>query len=63
MIASKAYFQQDVGGDTFDSLSGIGLLEVVDLSIDEPELQAVSFGLGDLEVESLEENEEIEEFA
>ena len=63
MIASRAYFQQDVGGDTFDSLSCIGLLEVVDLSIDEPELQAVSFGLGDLEVESLEENEEIEEFA
>ena len=53
----------DVGGDTFDSLSGIGLLEVVDLSIDEPELQAVSFGLGDLEVESLKENEEIEELA
>ncbi|XP_066327000.1 uncharacterized protein [Miscanthus floridulus] len=50
----------DVGGDSFDSLSGVGLLEVADLSIDEPELQAVSFGLGDLDVE---ENEEAEEEA
>jgi len=53
----------DVGGDSFDSLSGVGLLEVADLSIDEPELQAVSFGLGDLEVQSVEENEETEEEA
>ncbi|XP_072146540.1 putative transcriptional regulator tpeD [Setaria viridis] len=51
----------DVGGDSFDSLSGVGLLEVADLSIDEPDLQTISFGLGDLEVESVEENEEIEE--
>ncbi|KAG6420568.1 hypothetical protein SASPL_117101 [Salvia splendens] len=36
---------------SFDSLSGVGLLEVADLSIDEPELQAVSFGLGDAEDE------------
>jgi len=28
----------DVGGDSFDSLSGVGLLEVADLFIDEPEL-------------------------
>jgi len=50
----------DVGGDYFDSLSGVGLLEVAELSIDEPELQAVSFGLGDAEVEGVEEtgNEE-----
>jgi len=50
----------DVGGDSFDSLSGVGLLEVAELSIDEPELQAVSFGLGDAEVEGVEEtgNEE-----
>ena len=50
----------DVGGDSFDSLSGVGLLEVAELSIDEPELQAVSFGLGDAEVEVVEEmgNEE-----
>ena len=37
----------DVGGDSFDSLGGIGILEVADLSLDEPELQAVSFGLDD----------------
>ena len=50
----------DVWGDSFDSLSGVGLLEVAELSIDEPELQAVSFGLGDAEVEVVEEtgNEE-----
>ena len=53
----------DVGGDSFDSLSGVGLLEVADLSIDEPELQAASFGLGDLDVQSAEENEEAEEEA
>jgi len=53
----------DVGGDSFDSLSGVGLLEVADLSIDEPELQAVSFELGDLDVQSVEENEETEEEA
>ena len=54
---------RDVGGDSFDSLSGVGLLEVADLSIDEPELQAVSFGLDDLDVQSVEENEEAEEEA
>ena len=54
---------RDVGGDSFDSLSGVGLLEVADLSIDEPELQAVSFGLDDLDVQSVEENEETEEEA
>ena len=50
----------DVGRDSFDSLSGVGLLEVAELSIDEPELQAVSFGLDDAEVEGVEEtgNEE-----
>jgi len=51
----------DVGGDSFDSLSGVGLLEVAELSIDEPELQAVSFGLDDAEVEGVEESETIEE--
>jgi hypothetical protein len=45
----------DVGGDSFDSLSHVGLLEVADPTIDEPELQAVSFGLGDAEVEGVEE--------
>ncbi|TVU50679.1 hypothetical protein EJB05_02059, partial [Eragrostis curvula] len=34
----------DVGGDSFESLSGVGILEVADLSLDEPELEAVSFG-------------------
>lgn len=34
----------DVGGESFNSLSGLGILEVAELSIDEPELQAVSFG-------------------
>ena len=51
----------DVGGDSFDSLSGVGLLEVAELSIDEPELQAVSFGLDDAEVEGVEESGTIEE--
>ena len=32
---------KDMGGDSFDSLGGIGILEVADLSLDEPELQAV----------------------
>jgi hypothetical protein len=50
----------DVGGDSFDSLSGVGLLENADLSIDEPELQAISFGLGDLDIE---DNVTIEEEA
>lgn len=51
----------DVGGDSFDSLGGVGLLEVVDLSLDGPKLQAVSFGRGDVEIEAVEENESVEE--
>jgi len=51
----------DVGGDSFDSLGGVGLLEVAELSLDEPELQAISFGLGYAEAESVEESETIEE--
>ena len=49
----------DVGGDSFDSLGGIGILEVSDLSLDEPELQAVSFGLDDhdLRLDVMDENE------
>jgi hypothetical protein len=36
----------DVGGDSFESLGGIGILEVADLFLDDPELQAVFwFGL------------------
>ena len=38
-----------------------GLLEVAYLSLDVPELQVVSFGLGDVEAKSVEENETIEE--
>ncbi|CAD6256685.1 unnamed protein product [Miscanthus lutarioriparius] len=51
----------DVGGDSFDSLGDIGILEVVDLSLDEPELQAVSFGLDDPHVHVVDDNETNEE--
>ena len=40
----------DVGGDAFESLTGVGILEVADLSIEEPVLESVSFedaGIGD----------------
>jgi hypothetical protein len=39
----------DVGGDSFESLSGVGILEVANLSLDEPGLQSVSFGDVDIE--------------
>ncbi|GJN36564.1 hypothetical protein PR202_gb25438 [Eleusine coracana subsp. coracana] len=45
----------DVGGDSFDSLSGLGILEVDQFSTDEPELQALSFG--DVEVQVVDEDE------
>ncbi|GJN28776.1 hypothetical protein PR202_gb16940 [Eleusine coracana subsp. coracana] len=45
----------DVGGDSFDSFSGVGILEVANLSIDQPELQAVSFG--DVEMELVDDND------
>ncbi|GJN11754.1 hypothetical protein PR202_ga29970 [Eleusine coracana subsp. coracana] len=45
----------DVGGDSFDSHSGLGILKVAQLSIDELELQAVSFG--DVEVQVVDEDE------
>jgi hypothetical protein len=32
---------QNVGGDGFESLSGIGILEVADLSLDEPLVESV----------------------
>jgi len=51
----------DVGGDSFDSLGGIGILEVADLSLDEPELQAVTFGVDAQEVDVVEDNETNEE--
>ena len=47
----------DVGGDAFESLMGVGLLEVANLSIDEPDLQAISFGDVDASVVNLEEDE------
>ncbi|GJN07687.1 hypothetical protein PR202_ga25535 [Eleusine coracana subsp. coracana] len=50
----------DVGGDSFDSLGGIGILEVADLSLDEPELQSVTFGL-DAEAPQVDDNETNEE--
>lgn len=43
----------DVGGDSFESLSGVGILEVANLSLDEPELQSVSFG--DVDIENVDE--------
>ena len=33
----------DVGGDGFESFSGVGILEVASLSLDEPEMEAISF--------------------
>jgi hypothetical protein len=51
----------DVGGDSFDSLDGIGILEVADLSLDEPELQDVTFGLDASQVDVADENETNEE--
>jgi len=51
----------DVGGDSFDSLGGVGILEVADLSLDEPELQAVSFGLDEPPVDIVDDNETNEE--
>jgi len=31
----------DVGGDAFESLSGVGILEVADLSIEEPVMESM----------------------
>ncbi|KAG5554065.1 hypothetical protein RHGRI_011812 [Rhododendron griersonianum] len=33
----------DICGDAFDSIGGVGMLEVADLSLDEPEMEAVIF--------------------
>jgi hypothetical protein len=43
----------DVGGDSFESLSDVRILEVANLSLDEPELQSVSFG--DVDIENVDE--------
>jgi hypothetical protein len=41
----------DVGGDAFESLSGVGILEVTDLSIDEPEMKSMALAdAGDDEI-------------
>jgi hypothetical protein len=37
----------DVGGDSFESLSGVGILEVANLSL--PTMHSVSFGDVDIE--------------
>ncbi|KAG5548096.1 hypothetical protein RHGRI_013702 [Rhododendron griersonianum] len=40
----------DVGGDAFDSLEDVGILEIANLSLDESEMKAVTFndeGKGD----------------
>ncbi|KAK3127045.1 hypothetical protein QOZ80_7AG0567430 [Eleusine coracana subsp. coracana] len=47
----------DIGGDSFESLSGVGILEVTNIFLDVPELQPFSFG--DVEVQN-EENEPVE---
>ena len=33
----------DIGGDTFDSVDSAGILEVANLSLDEPDLKAILF--------------------
>jgi hypothetical protein len=43
----------DVGGDSFESLRGVGILEVANLSLDEPELLSVSFG--DVDIKNVDE--------
>jgi len=51
----------DVGGDGFESLSGIGILEVADLSLDEPLMESVSFEDGGESVSDDIENPVMEE--
>jgi len=51
----------DVGGDGFESLSGIGILEVADLSLDEPLMESVSFEDGGENVSDDMENPVMEE--
>jgi hypothetical protein len=51
----------NVGRDYFDSLGGVGILEVADLSLDEPKLQVVSVGLDEPPVDIVDDNETNEE--
>lgn len=48
----------DVGGDSFESLTGVGILEVAQLSIEEPELESVLFEDESSTVMIQEENED-----
>lgn len=48
LLSRRAYSQGqtkmwNVAGDTFDSLDDLGILGVTELSLDEPELEAVLF--------------------
>ena len=45
----------DVGGDSHETLTGVGVLEVANLSLDEPELQGISFGDVDATVVNLDD--------
>ncbi|WVZ53028.1 hypothetical protein U9M48_004020, partial [Paspalum notatum var. saurae] len=40
----------DISGDAWDSMGGVDLLEVADLSLDKSELQGISFGVGALSI-------------
>ncbi|CAN6182580.1 unnamed protein product, partial [Urochloa humidicola] len=51
----------DVGGDGFESFSGVGILEVATLSLDEPEMERVSFEeVVEPEIEGVEEGMSVE---
>ena len=49
----------DVGGDSFDSLNDLGILEIANLSLDEPELEAIVFSNEDDKLEKGEDNIEV----
>ncbi|KAL6493432.1 hypothetical protein OROGR_032211 [Orobanche gracilis] len=49
----------DIGGDTFDTMDGVGILEVANLSLDEPEMEGMLFTRDD--VENMDENLEVDE--
>ena len=50
---------QDVGGDSFDSLDDLEILEIANLSLDELELEAIVFSNEDEELEKREDNTEV----
>ena len=52
----------DIGGDDFDSLedSNVGRLEIANLSLDEPQLEAVLFEDDEFEEENIEEDDVVE---